>query len=73
MNVAKEVTKTIELTEVQAKDLADFISWDLFYQIREDTEIDSIEWLCSMCDLYKALNEVAEQFKRERERREVNV
>lgn len=58
-------TKTLELTKIQAKDLADFIEWDIFYQIRADEEIDSMEWLCGICDLYRKLREMVDQFNRE--------
>ncbi len=60
-----EKTKTLKLTKVQAKDLADFIAWDIFYQIRADEEIDSFEWLCGMCDVWRALNKMVDEFNRE--------
>ena len=58
-------TKTLELTKIQAKDLADFIEWDIFYQIRVDEEINSVEWLCGIFDLYRKLREMVDQFNRE--------
>ena len=58
-------TKVLKLTKIQAKDLRDFMAWDLFDQIRKDEEIDSIEWLWGMCNLWKELDEMVDQFNRE--------
>ena len=58
-------TKTLELTRSQAKNLAEFIEWNIFDHIRGDTEIDNIYWLYEMTSLHKTLEEMIKQFDRE--------
>ena len=58
-------TKTLELTRSQAKNLAEFIEFNIFDYIRNDTEIDNIYWLFEMSELYKTLEAMVEQFDRE--------
>lgn len=58
-------TKTLELTKSQAQNLAEFIAWDIFSQIRNDESIDNINWLCDMCDIYRVLEKVVSQFDAE--------
>ena len=48
----------IELTESQFKNVADFIEMYIFGAIREDTDIDNIEWLLDMCKAYEVLRKV---------------
>lgn len=46
---------TIILEDFEAENLAEFIEYNLFDQIRNDVEIDSVDWLCGMCDAYRKL------------------
>ena len=43
----------IEITKDEAESLMDFIEMNIFEIIRENTEIDSIEWLCNIMSVYK--------------------
>lgn len=63
--MAKKQTKTLELTKSQAKNLAQFIEFNLFDHIRNDAEIDNVYWLFEMSGLYKTLEEMVDQFNRE--------
>ena len=47
----------IDLTESQCTNLADFIEMNIFQNIRDDVDIDNIEWLIDMVDAYKKLKE----------------
>lgn len=46
---------TITMPRGVAESLADFIEWNVFDRIRNDTDIDNINWLCGICDAYKEL------------------
>lgn len=46
---------TITLEDFEAENLAEFIEFNLFDQIRNDVEVDSMVWLCGMCDAYRKL------------------
>ena len=50
-------TKTIELTEGEAYALAEIISMNLFDIIRNNTDIDSMEWLNNVLSAYKKMCE----------------
>ena len=50
-------TKTVELTEGEAYALAEIISMNLFDIIRNDTDIDSMEWLKNVLSAYKKMCE----------------
>lgn len=45
----------IDLTESQCKNLCDFIEVNIFEYIRNDTEIDNINWLIDMMKAYQKL------------------
>ncbi len=45
----------IDLTESQCKNLCDFIEVNIFEYIRNDTEIDNIDWIVDMMEAYKKL------------------
>ena len=49
----------IELTKAQIKALAENLEFCLFDQIRNDPEIDNINWLIARCETYKTLAEAA--------------
>ena len=61
--MAKPLHKvTLELKDADALELAEFIELNIFFYIRNDTEVDNIRWLCLMTDIYRQLtNGVAEQ------------
>lgn len=46
----------VYLTADEAHDVADMIESYIFQMIRDDDEIDSMEWLCDICELYKRLS-----------------
>lgn len=50
----------IDLTESQCKNLCDFIEVNIFEYIRNDTEIDNINWLIDMMKAYQKLKGGAE-------------
>ena len=54
---------TIELSKSQITNLADFIEFELIEQIRNDTDIDNINYLVDMCEAYKVLREAEKQLK----------
>ena len=43
----------VSLTKDEAIGIADFLETSLIQAIREDEDIDSMEWLCNMCAIYK--------------------
>ena len=47
----------IDLTKSQCENLADFIQDNIFQAIRDDAEIDNMDWLIDMVDAYKKLRE----------------
>ena len=53
----------IELTKSQCKNLADFIEWHFFQSIREDTEIDCIEWARELLDAEKAFRKAVDEYE----------
>ena len=51
----------IELSKRQCKNMADFMEWDIFEVIRNDTDIDNIDWLVDMCKAYETLRKVGNE------------
>lgn len=49
----------IDLTKEQIRYLANNFEFSLFDQIRNDPEIDNINWLIAQCELYKTLAKAA--------------
>ena len=45
----------IDLKESQCIYLCDFIELNIFYYIRNDTDIDNIDWLVDMMEIYQKL------------------
>lgn len=45
----------IELTKSQCKNIAEFIEFGIFDEIRNNEDIDNINWLVDMMDAYKKL------------------
>ena len=50
----------IELTKDQCESMVDYIECNLFEIIRNDTDIDCMNWLCNICDAYKEFKRVIE-------------
>lgn len=49
--------KKIDLTTSECKQLADFIEYNIFDVIRNDTDIDNIGWMECMMSTYKKLRD----------------
>lgn len=49
----------VELTATQCRNVAEFIERKIFDEIRNDVDIDNIEWLRDMLDTEKTLREAA--------------
>ena len=47
----------IDLTQSQCKNIAEFIEFHIFDAIRNDTDLDNINWLVDMVEAYKKLME----------------
>ena len=52
---------TVELTDSQVKNVADFIEFNLLEAIRQDCDIDNINWVADMCEAYKKLREAEKE------------
>ena len=48
-------TYNIVLTKSQVKNLIEFFQFNFIESVRRDEDIDNIEYLCDMCNLYQAL------------------
>ena len=48
----------IDLTQSQCKNIAEFIEFHIFEAIRNDVDIDNINWLVDMVEAYNKLVEV---------------
>ena len=48
---------TFNFSEGEVTALIDFFETNLFEAIRNDMEIDNINWLCDMTSIYKKLKE----------------
>ena len=62
--------RDISFTLDECKNLADYIELTLFEAIRNDPEIDNIEWLVSIMSAYTKLVNVAEILKEAEEKNE---
>jgi hypothetical protein len=51
----------IELTESQCRNVADFIHWNIFDIIRNDSDIDNPNWLLDMMDAWQKLDKAGEK------------
>lgn len=63
MSVQKYV---LELTRSQVINLVEFIELNFIDSIRDDENIDNMGYLCNMCDIYKALDELSKKVVGER-------
>lgn len=53
----------IELTKSQCENVADFIEVYIFQAIRDDTDMDNIEYLRDMLDAEKALRKAVDEYE----------
>lgn len=53
----------VELTKEQCSSLVELIEISLFEIIRNDPDIDNIDWLINITDVYKAANEALKKEK----------
>ena len=53
----------VELTKSQITNLADFIQFNFIEEIRNNDDIDNINYLVDMCAAYMTLREAEEQMK----------
>lgn len=51
----------VELTKSQCRTLAEFIEMNLFQTIRNDIEIDSIDWLYDMTQAHGVLSRAPDE------------
>lgn len=50
--------RPLELTQSQVENLMEFLEFNLIPSIRADTDIDNINYLTDMCDVYKKLKKI---------------
>ena len=50
----------ITITMDEAESLIDWMECNLIDDIRNDTDVDSMEWLCNMVSIYKKCKEAVE-------------
>ena len=50
----------VDLTKSQCNNLCDFIEFNIFEYIRNDKDIDNIDWLVNMMEAYQKLKGGAE-------------
>lgn len=53
----------VELTKSQCNNVADFIEIYIFQAIRDDTDMDNIEYLRDMLDAEKALRKAVDEYE----------
>ena len=53
----------VELTKAQCESLIDYIEINLFDVIRNDTDIDSIEWLQNLLDAKRAFEKAVDEYE----------
>ena len=53
--VERRYRMIIDLTESQCRNLCEFIEINIFEYIRNDTDIDNINWLIDMMETYQKL------------------
>ena len=51
----------IELTKSQIDNLMEFFEFEFIESIRNNTEVDNINYLVDMCDIYKKLADASER------------
>lgn len=53
----EEVEGMIEITQSQAESLLDFIEVHFLSSLRNDVDIDNMQYVANICDIWKMLNE----------------
>lgn len=61
--IANDERLALMVNKRECEEIANFIDWYLFKTIREDEEIDNIEWVRCMIELYDKSNELRKKFK----------
>lgn len=56
----------IKINTMEAETLVDFIEINIFQIIREDTEIDNMNWLVNMVNIYLKCKEAVETSEKEK-------
>lgn len=51
----------LELTKTQVENLIEFFEIDFIDSIRNDTDIDSMGYICNMCDIYQKLKSLLKE------------
>ena len=54
----------VMLTGSQISTLAEFVEFNFIRSIRDDVDIDNINYLCDMCDAYKILLSTLEKLRK---------
>ena len=54
---------TIELTKGQCESLVEFIELEFIPSLRNDPDIDNLQYVINICDAYKVFKEVVEDGK----------
>ncbi len=49
----------VTLTKVEAEFLANHLEIYIFKEVRDDIDYDNINYLCTLCDIYKRCREAA--------------
>lgn len=60
--MANNKMEVILLTESQIDNLIDFLEFDFIPMIQKCDDIDNMEYLCDMCDVYKKLKDAKRSF-----------
>ncbi len=55
--------KTIELTDAQIDNLIELLDMNFIKIIREDEEVDNMDYIVSMCDVFVKLKKAKEEGK----------
>lgn len=55
----RKIKCRLTFTLTQVKNLAEFLELNFIQSIRDDTDIDNIDYLCDMCGIYKELKKIA--------------
>ena len=50
----------IELTKGQCESLVEFVEWEFIPSLRNDPDIDNLQYVINICDAYKVFKEAAD-------------
>ena len=51
----------IEITKAQAESMVDFLEAEFINGIRNDPDLDNLQYVVNICEVYKKLNDVCEK------------